>query len=137
MRRIGHRWRIGTAWSVIVALLFHVTVLLAPAPAQSADSLGNSVVLCSSFGMYSVPLADLNGDQVPEPLQQKHSAPACTLFCPICAVGQVAVIVVPSAESIPPERLARAAVFDVGGDGGPHISLRVAGSGPRAPPKIA
>jgi hypothetical protein len=93
--------------------------------------------LCSSFGMYSVPLAGLDGDQVPDRIPSNtDSAPACTFFCPICAVGALSGTPIPSAETIAPASQAALGPNARERVTHPLESIRIADSGPRAPPSI-
>jgi len=125
-------WRLATAWSVVAALLFHVTILLAPNFTHAADGLGNNVIVCSSFGQYTIAHADLDGDQLPA----KGSAPEGSFFCPICSTAQFLGAALPSFETIlPPSNRSVERVLFARADLGGSI-LIVAGSGPRAPPKI-
>ena len=135
-RRAKHLWRLATAWTTVAALLFHVTILLAPTYARAADGLGNNVILCSSFGQSSVALADLNGDQVPDQIPEKNSAPAGSLFCPICAAAHLTGPAIPPAETILPLPSVSAEVVAVTRDERASALLRTTGSGPRAPPSI-
>ncbi len=135
-RRNPHSWRLATAWTTVVALLFHVTILLAPNFTHAADGLGNNVIVCSSFGQYTIALADLDGDQIPDQLPEKGSAPEGSFFCPICAAAQLVGVALPSPETIlPPSNRSAERVLFARASPGPWI-LIVAGSGPRAPPKI-
>ena len=135
--RSKHRWRLATAWATVAALLFHVAVLVVPATVRAADGLGNSVILCSSFGMSSVALADLTGDQVPDQVPEKGSAPVTSFFCPICSAAHLAGTALPPAETILPAPNARPEVIAVSRDERAVAILRMAGSGPRAPPAVA
>ncbi len=134
--RPKHFWRLATAWTTVAALLFHVAILLAPTYVRAADGLGNSVILCSSFGQSSVALADLDGDQVPDQIPEKNSAPSGSVFCPICAAAYLTGTALPSAETILPQPSLSAAIVTVTRDERASSLFRTTGSGPRAPPSI-
>lgn len=134
--RPKHFWRLATAWTTVAALLFHVAILLTPYTAHSAAGLGNSIILCSSFGQSSVALADLDGDQVPAPLPEKNSVPAGSIFCPICAAAHLTGPAIPSTETILPLPSRSVEIVAVARDERVSALLRTTGSGPRAPPSI-
>ena len=134
--RTRHRWRAATAWTAIVALLFHVAILVAPSSVRAADGLGNSVILCSSFGQYSVALADLDGGQVPDHVPEKGSAPDGSFFCPLCFAAHLLGAALPSAETSLPPPNGPIALIRVAHHEGDASGLRTVGSGPRAPPSI-
>lgn len=125
-----------TAWTTVVALLFHVTILLAPTFTHAADGLGNTIILCSSFGQHSVPLAALDGDQVPDQLPEKNSAPACSVFCSVCAAAQLIGPAIPTAETILPPPNGPTTLIQFASVVRDASGLRALGSGPRAPPSI-
>jgi hypothetical protein len=133
--RSGHRWRLATAWTTVVALLFHVAILLTP-NLTHADGLGNNVILCSSFGQSSVALADLDGDHVPDRVPEKGSAPDGSFFCPICASAQLLGAALPAVGAILPQRAVAANVSRPIQSDAIAVAVLIAGSGPRAPPSI-
>ena len=134
--RATHRWRLATAWTTVAALLFHVAILLAPTYVRAADGLGNTVILCSSFGQSSVALADLDGDQVPDQIPEKNSAPSGSVFCPICAAAHLTGTALPSAETILPLPNSAIEIVAIARDERASSLFRTTGSGPRAPPAI-
>ena len=136
MNRMRHRWRLATTWAVVVALFFHVTVMLTPSVVRAADGVGNTVVLCSSYGMFSVALADLDGGAVPDVVPENSSVPMGSPLCPICVAAQFVGTALPSIETVlpAPGRTVDLVLIPRAEDG---VSiLLIAGSGPRASPSF-
>jgi hypothetical protein len=127
------RWRRSAALTAIVALFFHAALLVLHTPTQ-ASANDDSVVLCTSLGLETVALADLDdGTSIPSP--DKNSGSTIS-HCPVCLGAQLSGLAVMPGETILPPRAVAACAAQPIQSETIFAARLITGTGPRAPPSI-